>query len=155
MPFKANLHTRWLHDPVFEALSDKALRVYYASLQFAVEQGNNGRIARVSLRHLHPDGVGSDTLSELIDSGLWESHGDAIQIRGYDVEQPTREQMEKYTTEARRRKQKQRAGQRAESHEDMSHVTGTRDDYSLTNSLNKTATEVTDNWPTKTPGGVS
>lgn len=125
MAFTANLHTQWLRDPVHESLSDKATRVYHASLQFAVEQRNDGRIARVSLRHLHPDGVDGETLRELIVSGLWEASGDEIQIARYELEQPTAERMEKYTADARERKRAERDRKRKQSapSESPQHVT--------------------------------
>jgi hypothetical protein len=94
--------------------------VYHASLQFAVAQANDGLIAGVSLRHLHPDGVDGETISELVEAGLWEATGSSIQITRYELEQPTAAKMASFTTGARERKRAERA---RKSHQTMSHVT--------------------------------
>jgi hypothetical protein len=67
----ARLQGRWLTDPVYDQLSDRAWRTWTGSLMWCAEHGTDGKLAVRSLRLLHPDGTDEATVAELVCAGKW------------------------------------------------------------------------------------
>lgn len=72
----ARVPDRWLYEPEFDLLSDRAHRTFIGALQWCNGQGTDGRIPPSALRFLHPLGVDITTADELIAAGKWESIGE-------------------------------------------------------------------------------
>jgi hypothetical protein len=79
----ANLKDPWLGDPRFDALSDKAWRVFTSGLMWANRQGTDGDIPQRYLAHLHPDGTGETELFELDRAGIWETTASGKKFIGW------------------------------------------------------------------------
>lgn len=80
----SRLPGRWLIDPVMDGLSDRAWRTFTGSLMWSNEAGTDGRLPKRAMRLLHPEGVDSATLRELVEAHLWEPSGADVQIPDWD-----------------------------------------------------------------------
>lgn len=76
----ARLPGRWITDPRMDALSDRAWRTFTGALMWCNEAGTDGVVPQHSLRFLHPQGVDTKTLAELVDAGLFEPEGKAVRV---------------------------------------------------------------------------
>ncbi len=61
----------WLTDPVLDALSSDAIRVFFFGLMWSNTNGTDGVIPERVLRLLHPDGKRQDCVEELVAARLW------------------------------------------------------------------------------------
>lgn len=76
----ARVPDRWLTDPEFDQLSDRAFRTFIGGLQWSNGQGTDGRLPASSLRFLHPLGVDDTTAAELITAEHWTRTDDGYQV---------------------------------------------------------------------------
>ncbi|GAB3802453.1 hypothetical protein GCM10028798_19630 [Humibacter antri] len=81
----ARLPSRWLTDAAVDGLSDRAWRTFTFSLMWCNESGTDGTIPRSAFRWLHPDGVDSATLGELVKARLWEPAKADVRVPDWDT----------------------------------------------------------------------
>ncbi len=107
------LPAHWLHDPTMEQLSDRAWRTYAGSLMWSNEHGTDGRLPRLSLRLLHPQGVDDATAAELVTAGKWRKSGDDYRIPNWQKSQSLARDVEYQRERNRRNQQAKRDRERA------------------------------------------
>lgn len=101
----------WLTDPVMDALSDPAYRVFGNGLMWSVRAGTDGAIPGRALRFLHPDaGLAGRAAAELVACGRWTTTADGWVILGFLDHQSSAAEIEDARAEARDKKRRQRAG---------------------------------------------
>lgn len=129
MSIDAHLPGEWLTDPRMDALSDKAWRLYTASLMYGNQYGTNGRLPRSSLRLLHPFGFDSDAAFELVDSGLWiaDNANGEFQVADWLKSQSDADAVSQAKEAARLRTQRHRDRKRIEDLESLRSEAVTRD----------------------------
>lgn len=110
----ARLPGKWVTDPRMDELSDRAWRTFTGALMWSNEAGTDGLVPQKSLRFLHPLGVDSDTLIELVEAGLMEpADGGAVRVCDWvGVGQELAEVVEERKAQARERQRKFREDQK-------------------------------------------
>ena len=91
--------------PKVDSLTLEAVGVWLLCGTYAARHLTDGHIAT---RRAYRMGATEDTISELIDAGLWVETTDGYQFHGWDMYQPTRAAVEAERAKARERQQKRR-----------------------------------------------
>lgn len=91
----ARMQDKWLYEPEFDILSDRAWRTMASSLMWSAGQGTDGALPATSLRFLHPLGVDEATAQELIDAGKWEKTPSGFQVLSWQKSQSLAADVEK------------------------------------------------------------
>lgn len=110
----SRLPDSWLLNPVLDKFSHEAWRLLTRALMFCNQQGTDGEIESLYLRHIWPWGDSSPYVMELIDSGWLEQTDAGFVIPGWeDKGQSPASQVAVYREKARLRQQKSRTTRRA------------------------------------------
>lgn len=110
----SRLPDSWLLNPVLDKFSHEAWRLFTRALMFCNQQGTDGEIESLYLRHIWPWGDSSPFILELIDSGWLEQTDAGFVIPGWeDKGQSPASQVAAYREKARIRQQKSRANKKA------------------------------------------
>ena len=104
------LPDHWLLNPTLDKLSDGAWRVLTRTLMFCNQQGTDGEIESLYLRHIYPWGAPEAFLQELVDIGWFERTEKGFLIPGWEEKgQATAAQVAVWRENNRLRQQKKRA----------------------------------------------
>jgi hypothetical protein len=116
----ARLRGEWVSSMKFDALSDKAWRMFTGALMWSAENGTDGFIPDRYSKRLHPDGSDIHAEKELMDAGLWSKTRDADGNKGLQLDdwdgalgQSLALQVETYKANARGRSKRYREKERA------------------------------------------
>ena len=110
----SRLPDSWLLNPVLDKFSHEAWRLLTRALMFCNQQGTDGEIELLYLRHIWPWGDSSPYVMELIDSGWLEQTDAGFVIPDWeDKGQSPASQVAVYREKARLRQQKSRTTKRA------------------------------------------
>lgn len=91
----ARMQDKWLYEPEFDGLSDRAWRTMVSSLMWSAGQGTDGALPASQLRFLHPLGVDAETIQELINAGKWEKTDGGFQVLNWHKSQSLAADVEK------------------------------------------------------------
>ena len=107
----------WLLNPALDKFSHEAWRLFTRALMFCNQQGTDGEIESLYMRHIWPWGDPSTYVFELIDSGWLQQTGKGFVIPDWEAKgQSPASQVAAYREKARLRQQKSRSNKRG-SHE--------------------------------------
>ena len=149
----SRLPDSWLLNPVLDKFSHEAWRLLTRALMFCNQQGTDGEIELLYLRHIWPWGDSSPYVMELIESGWLEQTDAGFVIPDWeDKGQSPASQVAVYREKARLRQQKSRTTKRAsETRAVTSDVTRdvTRDVGKATqgSATHGEASEMRESWP--------
>jgi hypothetical protein len=118
----ARMPDRWLYQPEYDGLSDRAWRTMTSSLMWSAGQGTDGVLPVTSLRFLHPLGVDEATAQELIDAGKWEKTGNGFQVLNWQKSQSLAADVEKQRDRNRENVKAYRARKGESPHDEDDYV---------------------------------
>jgi len=102
----SRLPDTWLLNPVLDKFSHEAWRLFTRALMFCNQQGTDGEIDPLYIRHIWPYGDPSEPVDELLASGWFERRGSGLMIPEWEAKgQSTADEVE--ARRARKRKNAQ------------------------------------------------
>jgi hypothetical protein len=103
------LPDKWLLNPDLDNLSHGAWRLFTRALMFCNQQGTDGEILALYMRHIYPWGEYSDYVQELAVIGWMEITDKGFVIPGWQEKgQSTAAQVEHWLAQSRERQQRSR-----------------------------------------------
>ena len=109
----SRLPDSWLLNPALDKFSHEAWRLFTRALMFCNQQGTDGEIDTLYMRHIWPWGDSSPYVLELIDSGWLEQTEAGFVIPDWeDKGQSPAAQVAAYRAKARLRQQKSRSNRK-------------------------------------------